>query len=260
LLIEVLPILTLIVISFVKEGSWTWQLFPSSYTTENYSKLFLDPRVFDPIRNSIAMTGVAVLGGLVIGVMASFVLVKGGLKKGRVALDLLLSLSYAIPGTVIAIGLIYTFNRPTLPGGFTILVGTFWILPLAYFIRSYPLIIQSTSASLERLDDSLMEAGQALGAGVLRRSWGVALPLILPGIVAGCLLAAIMGLGEFVSSILLYTYASRPISIEILSQLRGYNFGAASAYSVFLLALILLLTTLSLRLTRWNEGDDAIGL
>ena len=259
LFVEVLPILTLIVVSFVREGSWTWQLFPSSYTMENYAKLFLDPRVFDPIRNSVAMTGVAVLGGLVVGLIASFVLVKGGLKKGRIALDLLLSLSYTIPGTVIAIGLIYTFNRPTLPGGFTILVGTFWILPLAYFIRSYPLIIQSTSASLERLDDSLMEAGEVLGARVLRRFRRIALPLILPGIVAGCLLAAIMGLGEFVSSILLYTYSSRPISIEILSQLRGYNFGAAAAYSVFLLILIFLLTVVSLRLSRRNAGGDAIG-
>ena len=117
LLLEVLPILTLIVISFVKEGSWTWQMFPSSYTTENYAKLFLDPRVFEPIRNSVVMAGLAVLAGLIVGVIASFVLVKGGLKKGRIALDLLLSLSYAIPGTVIAIGLIYTFNSPILWAG-----------------------------------------------------------------------------------------------------------------------------------------------
>ena len=104
-----------------------------------------------------------------------------------------------------------------------------------------------------------MEAGEALGAWFFKRFWSIALPLILPGIVAGCLLAAILGLGEFVSSILLYTYSSRPISIEILSQLRGYNFGAAAAYSIFLLILIFLLTTLSLRLTRRKVGGDAIG-
>lgn len=260
LLLEILPILTLVVISFVQEGSWTWQMFPSVYTMENYAKLLVDPRVFEPIRNSILMSALAVLTGVVFGVAASFVVVKGGLKRSRGALDVLLNLSYAIPGTVIAIGLICTFNQPTLLSGFTILVGTFWILPLAYFIRSYPLIIRSTSASLEQLDDSLMEAGEVLGAGLFVRFWRIAFPIILPGIIAGCLLAAILGLGEFVSSILLYTYSSRPISIEILSQLRGYNFGAAAAYSVFLLMLILLLTILSTRLTGGKLGGENINV
>ncbi len=258
LALEILPILTLIVISFVQEGSWTWQLFPSVYTTDNYARLLVDPQVFEPIQNSVLMTGLSVLAGVVLGVVASFVVVKGGLKKSRGAFDVLLNISYAIPGTVIAIGLIYTFNRPTFLSGFTILVGTFYILPLAYFIRSYPLIIRSTSASLEQLDDSLMEAGEALGAGLFARFWRIAFPLILPGIIAGCLLAAILGLGEFVSSILLYTYSSRPISIEILSQLRGYNFGAASAYSVFLLVLIFLLTTISTRLARRRPASERI--
>ena len=45
-------------------------------------------------------------------------------------------------------------------------------------------------------------------------------------------------LGEFVASILLYTHRTRPISIEILSQLRAFNFGAASAYAVLLIVLM----------------------
>ncbi len=245
--LELLPIITIIVISFVREGSWTWQVFPSEYTMENYAKLLLDPRVFEPIQNSILMSLVAVAAAACVGVMASFVVVKGGLKKSRALADLLLTLSFAIPGTVIAIGLIYTFNSPTPLSGSTVLVGTFWILPLAYFIRMYPLVIRSTSAALEQLDDSLMEAGETFGAGLFTRFRRIALPIILPGVVSGCLLVAIAALGEFVSSILLYTYASRPISIEILSQLRGYNFGAAAAYCVFLLIVIFLLTVLSNR-------------
>jgi iron(III) transport system permease protein len=81
----------------------------------------------------------------------------------------------------------------------------------------------------------------------------IVLPLILPGILSGALLVAIASLGEFVSSILLYTYASRPIALEILAQLRGYNFGAASAYSVFLLVIILFLTYLAQRIGK-NAG------
>jgi iron(III) transport system permease protein len=260
LAIEVLPIATIIVISFVKEGSWTWQVFPTEYTIENYAKLFIDPRVFEPIQNSVVMSLLAVVAAAMVGVTASFVIVKGGLRKLRTVLDVLFNLSFAIPGTVVAIGLIYTFNRPTPLSGYTVLVGTFWILPLAYFIRTYPLIIRSTSSALEQLDDSLMEAGEALGAGLLTRFRRVALPIILPGIVSGCLLVAIAALGEFVSSILLYTYSSRPISIEILSQLRGYNFGAAAAYSVFLLIVISLLTLLSNRQTSRESAGQGLSL
>src|SRR5207249_1255069 len=54
--VELLPILTIIVISFVKEGSWTWQVFPSEYSADNYAKLVLDPRVFEPMQNSIVMS------------------------------------------------------------------------------------------------------------------------------------------------------------------------------------------------------------
>ena len=55
-------------------------------------------------------------------------------------------------------------------------------------------------------------------------------------------------LGEFVSSILLYVYSNRPISVEILAQLRLFNFGAAAAYSVFLMLLIGLVTVAASRL------------
>jgi len=204
------------------------------------------------------MIFMTVVAAVFVGVSASFMIVKGGLKKARAFVDLLLNLSFAIPGTVVAIGLIYTFNKPTVLSGFTILVGTFWILPLAYFIRTYPLLIQSTSAVLEQLDDSLMEAGETFGAGLLTRFRRIALPIILPGIVSGCLLVTIAALGEFVSSILLYTYSSRPVSIEILSQLRGYNFGAAAAYCVLLLIVIFLLTLLSNRMSRQELKDPRL--
>jgi iron(III) transport system permease protein len=61
---------------------------------------------------------------------------------------------------------------------------------------------------------------------------------------------AITALGEFVSSILLYSYSNRPIAVEILAQMRAYNFGSAAAYSVLLLLLIMLLTFLSNMLAR----------
>lgn len=247
LVILILPIVAIIVISFVKEGSWTWQVLPTVFTGENYIKLLSDPRVFEPIGNSLIMSALAVAGSAVVGVIAAFVLVKGGTRKWTGAVDVLLNLSFAIPGTVIAMGLIYAFNAPSFASGYMVLVGTFWIVPLAYFTRMYPFVVRSTSSALEQLDDTLMEAGESLGAGMVRRFAKITLPLIAPGIVSGCVLVAIGSLGEFVSSILLYSYSNRPVSVEILSLLRGYNFGASAAYCVVLLAIILALTVLANR-------------
>ena len=64
------------------------------------------------------------------------------------------------------------------------------------------------------------------------------MPLVMPGVLAGALLAFVTALGEFVASILLYIISNKPISVEIYSQLRLSNFGTASAYSVLLIALI----------------------
>jgi iron(III) transport system permease protein len=60
----------------------------------------------------------------------------------------------------------------------------------------------------------------------------------MPGLAAGGTLAFVTALGEFVASILLYTHATRPISIEILAQLRAFDFGKATALGVLLAALV----------------------
>lgn len=119
-----------------------------------------------------------------------------------------------------------------------VLVGTFWILPLAYFIRHIPLVVRSTNAALEQLDDSLEEAARNLGARWFTTFRRVILPIILPGIMAGTLLAFVTAVGEFVSSVMLYTIDNRPISIEIMNQLRMFNLGQAAAYAMYQIILI----------------------
>ena len=105
-----------------------------------------------------------------------------------------------------------------------------------------------------QLDRSLEEAAASLGAGRLRAARRVLLPLVLPGLAAGALLAFVTALGEFVASILLYTQSTRPISIEILSQLRAYDFGTAAAYGVVLIGLM----TIVFVLGQHAVTDDAV--
>lgn len=235
--ILLLPHLTILLLSFVKDGTWTHQILPTVYTTENYGRLFEDSTVWEPIRNSINMSLIATVFDLTIGVGAAYLVVKGKF-RGRRLLDALVMIPWALPGTVVAINLIVAFSQPT-PFSFgQALVGTYWLLPLAYFLRHLPIIFRASSAAFEQLDDSLEEAARNLGAGWFYTFRRVTLPLIGPGVLAGALLAFVTALGEFVASILLYVYGNRPISVEILSQLRQFNMGSAAAYGMLLLILV----------------------
>jgi len=81
----------------------------------------------------------------------------------------------------------------------------------------------------------MQEAAASLGAGRARTLGRVTLPLLRPALVAGATLAFVTAFGDFVTSIMLYTYDTRPISLEILSSLRQSDVGVAAAYGVVLM-------------------------
>jgi len=248
-LVLLLPHLTLVLVSFVPEGAWTIQILPTRYTLDNYRDLFTSPQLWTPVLNSLQMATLATAGNLVFCFLVAYVLVRKRF-RGKGALLTLTMLPWALPGTVIAIALATTFSVNQPWAGRFLLVGSFWILPLAYFIRNIPLVAQAAMASFRQYDPELEEASQSLGADWFTTMRRVAAPLVLPGLMAGGLLAWVAALGEFVSSILLYTHRSRPISIEILSQLRGFDFGAAAALGVVLAALMTLVFALGGRYVR----------
>ena len=239
-LVLVLPHLMIVLVSFAKDGAWTTQVLPPVYTTHNYAGLFTENQLWTPIRNSIVMALLATAANVVFCVGAAYLIVTRRF-TGRGLLETLVALPWAIPGTAVALGLLATFNTNDIARGRILLVGTFWILPLAYFVRDIPLVSQAVEGSLRQMDPSLEPAARGLGASWWMAIRRVVLPAARPGIVAGALLASVTAVGEFVASIVLYTHGNRPISIEILAQLRSYAFGTASAYSTLLIGLVLIM-------------------
>jgi len=142
-----------------------------------------------------------------------------------------------------------------------LLVGTFWILPLAYFVRGIPLVATAAESSLRQMDPSIEDAARGLGASWWMTVRRVIVPAARPGLIAGAMLAAVTAVGEFVASVVLYTHANRPISIEILAQLRALSFGTAAAFSLLLILLTLVITLSArwaeTRFTR-RDGSEAV--
>lgn len=229
-----LPHATLVVVSLVPLGTWTTQLVPPAYTLANYGTLLTEPERLRPLVNSLWMATVATVGAIAIALWAGRLVVQRRATL-RGLIETLVSVPWAIPGTVLAIALATAFSMRAPWVARWVLVGTVVILPLAYLVRNIPIAAGSILAGFRQLDPSLDEAAASLGAGRWRTLRAVTLPLLRPALLAGGALAFATALGDFVTSIVLYTYETRPISIEILSSLRAFDIGTAAAYGVVLM-------------------------
>ncbi|HEV8168950.1 MAG TPA: iron ABC transporter permease [Pyrinomonadaceae bacterium] len=255
-IVLVLPVATLFLVSFAQEGSWTTQTLPAAYTFANYQRLFGDAQAAEVFFNSFTMSAIAAAAALV----WSFCIVtllrrRTGQSRffgegWRRVLSLLVLIPWALPGTVVAVSVAEAYGQPSALLGSFVLVGTFWILPVVYFLRFMPLVVRALQASMEQLDPTLEEAAGSLGAPAWQRFLRVVLPLVWPGAVAGTLLAFVIALGEYVASVLVFVPANRPISIAIASELRDFNLGAAAAYGVVLIVIISISMMVAGRLER----------
>jgi iron(III) transport system permease protein len=229
-----LPHLTLGLVSLVPYGAWTTQILPPVLSLENYRRLFTEAERLRPLVNSFWMAGVSTAAAVALALVAAWLVVRRRVQARRV-LEWLLALPWALPGTVFAIALAITFSVNA-PGQLRfVLVGTAVILPLAYLVRALPLTGRGLLAAYRQLDPALEEAAASLGAGRWRTFTRVTLPQLKPGLAAGASLAFVAGLGDIVASIVLYTYDTRPIAIEILSSLRLSETGVAAAFGVVLM-------------------------
>jgi spermidine/putrescine transport system permease protein len=113
-----------------------------------------------------------------------------------------------------------------------------------------PFMVLPIYASLEKLDLSLLEAAEALGARPMARFLRVTLPLSLPGVVAGCLLVFIPALGSFLTSDLLGGAKEVMIGNLIQNQFssaRNWPFGSAASFIVMALVLLAVVAYLRVR-------------
>ncbi|HET9766373.1 MAG TPA: ABC transporter permease subunit [Thermoanaerobaculia bacterium] len=229
-----LPHATLLLLSLVPTGTWMAETLPPRLDFSNY-RMLADAERWRPVAGSFWMAALSTVAALALGLVAARLARRGGrLRRG--ALEGLLGLPWAVPGTVFAVALAVTFSVDAPAALRFVLVGTPWLLPLAYLLRSLPLTGRAAVAGLRQLDPALEEAAASLGAGRARTLLRVVLPLLRPALAAGAGLAFVTALGDFVTSILLYTWDNRPIAMEILESLRLQETGLAAVYGVLLAA------------------------
>jgi molybdate transport system permease protein len=139
---------------------------------------------------------------LPLAILVAWLLARGRF-PGRFLLDAFVHLPLVVPPVVVGYLLLVTFGTRGPLGGW--LYDTFGIqlvftragAALATAVMAFPLLVRAIRISLEHVDPGLEAAARTLGAGPLDRFFTVTLPLMVPGILAGCVTAFAASLGQF---------------------------------------------------------------
>ena len=206
----------------------------------------LSPQDWVAIQLSLRIAVVATLVSLPIGIATAYVLARKDF-WGKSLLDAVVHLPLVLPPVVTGYLLLITFGRRAPVGAyladhFGIVFSFRWTgAALACGVMAFPLLVRAIRLSIEAIDRRLEDAAATLGANPVWLFTTITLPLALPGIIAGMMLAFARALGEFGATI---TFVSNipgetrtiPAEIYVLTQTPGGD-GAAIAMSLVSAAL-----------------------
>ncbi len=249
IILIIFPIIAIFFLSFVKSSSMMMDVFPKEFGFLNYKNLLMKKRVFKPFLNSINMSIITVVVGLGISLPTAYLTTKMKNKINRIA-ELFLMLPLAMPVSTIAINLINAFNVENIFIFNHVLIGTYWILPIAYIITSLPLFMRTNIIAFESFNTTLEHASRSLGAGPICTFTRITAPIISPAIISGSALVFIRTIGEYTMSALLYGVYNRPISIAMVNAMQEYDIGLSMSYGVLTILICFLAMTLILKLDK----------
>ncbi|WP_276354526.1 ABC transporter permease [Cohnella caldifontis] len=241
-----LPLLATFLFSISTE--WDRTILPEGYTLDAYANLFADDRFLSALGRSFAVALLTVAISLLIMVPTVFIvaLYVPRLEKW---LQTVVLLPFAMPGVVLAVGLIKIYSAPPLA-----ISGTIWILIGVYFIIILPYVYQSTRNSLRSVNAAeLMEAAEVLGAGKAAAFLRVILPNMLPGVLVAGLLSFSIVFGEFVLANMLVGGSYEVVQVYLYRMMAGDGH-LSSAVIVTFFALVLILYALVLSIGARMSG------
>jgi spermidine/putrescine transport system permease protein len=184
-----LPIAFLVLFSF--EDAETPGLPITGLTLRWYDAMLKDSAIQSAVFNSIEVAAIVAIIATIIGTMAAFPLVRGGIRFADTA-RLLFTMPIMIPGILIGFGLLIFFRRAlNLHLGLdTVIAG--------HLVFTTPFVVLIVAARLQGFDRRLEWAAADLGASGVQTLRHIVLPLISPAIIAGALLSVTLSIDEFV--------------------------------------------------------------
>lgn len=246
-LLALMPQVYVAYTSFLKTSG---KIFVDGYSLDSYRAAF--SKVGDAIYNTFMMASITIVIITLAAVLIAYVTVK---RKGAAAnvLDTFTMLPYIVPGSILGIALLVTFNKEPL-----VLSGTAVILIAAFVIRRLPYTIRSSAAVLHQVNDSIEEAAISLGASTLRTFFKITVPMMISGVFAGAIISWISIITELSTSIILYTGKTRTMTVAVYTEVVRGNYGVAAALSTLLTAITVLSLLLFFKLSGKRSNHVAV--
>jgi iron(III) transport system permease protein len=222
-LLAVLPHAGVVLLSFAKD--WYASILPNSWTFDHYQAALGHELTLSSISNSLKYSAFAVILALLLGISVAYINVRTSL-PGRQLLDAMAMLPLAVPGVVVAFGYL-AMTRPGRPFDWLIPAeDPILILVIAYAVRRVPYVVRSATAGLQQINPIMEEAARGLGATPERVMRRVTLPLVMPHLIAGGLLAFAFSMLEVSDSMVLAQQAAHfPITKAIYTLILGLGTG-----------------------------------
>lgn len=249
------PIIVLIVFSFndsLLGARW------EGFTLRWYGVMFTNEGVLTALRNSLVIATIATLISSVLGTMTAIAMerFKFPLQK---TYDGLLYLPVIVPDIVMGVALLAFFALTLgainstfgLSGGEAVRqgIGTVIIAHVAFNISFVAIVVRT---SLRELDPALEEAAQDLGANEWLTFRKVTLPLIMPGILGGALLAFTLSLDDFVITFFTTGPGGTTLPIEVFGRIRRAISPEINAISTVMVLMSMALVVISQIMQRRN--------
>lgn len=213
LLLVLSPHIGLLLLSF--STIWSFAPLPDGYTWQNYITMWESSKTF--IWNTVLYAGIAATLDVIIGTMIAYIVLRTGI-FGRKALDYMATAALAVPGVVLGIGYLRTFQTVNVPFTDEPMASWWVIIALALMIRRLPYALRACMAALQQVSLALEEAAESLGATKRRTIQKIAIPLMTGGILAG-----------FVTS-----FATAAVELSATIMLVSANNDAPLAYGIYL--------------------------
>ena len=168
------------------------------------------------------------------GILTAYLLTRHNF-MGKRAFEFGTMLSFAIPGTIIGISYIFTFNTPPIE-----ITGTGIILIIAFVFRNMPVGVRAGIASMNQLDPHLDEASATLNASSYQTFKNIILPLLKPAIIASLVFSFVRAMTAISAVIFLVSARYDLATSYILGRLENNDYGLAIVYSSALIVVMLI--------------------
>lgn len=246
LVVAFIPYLGVTLAAFGK--AWSLTPFPTKFTLGHLDAvLHLTPLY---VINTLRWSAIAALIILAVGVPLGWILARANL-PGKGAMDAIVTLVLALPGTAIGIAYIRAFHIPIL--GF--MLSRVWIImPLVLAVRRMPYTVRATFASMLAMHKSMEESAASVGASGLRIFKDITAPQIWRGVLAGMLFSLMFVMQEAAATILVFLPGWETMTIGIFTYYTSGTIGQAAALGFVLILLCAATLYAAYRLTGARMG------